>query len=957
MIDTSILHYRITDKLGAGAMGDVYLAHDERTDRKVALKFVGHRDHGSADACARLVREARAAARLTHSGIVTLFGLEDADGRLFLVQEYVAGESLAARLARGPLTAAEATRLVRELTSALSHAHTHGVLHRDLKPDNVLVTENGHYKIADFGIARVDGLATVTTDGSLMGTLPYMAPERLEGHPGDERADLFALGAILYEAITGTRAFPGHNPGEVLYAVMECAPARPPLPLEAQPVLALALHLLAKKPQDRPRDGDAVGVLLEAWATTGAMRFPRRPTRVKLAMAFGIALLIVAGLGVWGRGHFVAEAGTDPVVAVLPFVNVQDPHDPSRTGAVAGTLLVSSLAQTGQVNVLSTQSVVDAVEGLPSHGDGVTRDDAMQVARRTHARRIVTGSILQLAPQIVMSAEVIDVASGRVLHSARVEGASGETVFQVVDQLGTRLLGQMVPGFAARNAPPLESRTGTNLSAYQNFVNGQEALAHGEIDEAGKQFSAAVALDSTLAAAYYQLGVTQWWGGEPVRATASIEHARRYGNRLTATERAMLDALAALVESHWADAETRLREIDRRWPDDKQVLYALVEATYHGGHPDRTIVVARRALQIAPAFLLPTVHLVDALALSGQYADAERIARQTLARDPHFAFIWHSLYHLALYRGDGRGGLDILRQAQAAGVTDPMAFSEGGHLAVALDSLDMARLCYANPSAPAWRQTDIRRGIAFKIAYVHGRFAQALHIAEDAWAVFPRVTDGHGSLMPMASGANAALALRDTVTAFAFLDSMYARYARSGQMTPEELAYGHVAEHTSMEAELGHDAEARAGIRQLRRDPLVHRDFNPTQLRIIEAEIALSENRGSDALSWLAGTSVYQNGFYAFNEVRLLRARAQMMVGDYTHAAATLDTLAAVPVLRLDDVALVQFHRGTCFEHLGRRADAVAAYTTFLRQWREAPASRREVHDAQEALKRLRVAV
>lgn len=955
MIGTTILHYRITQKLGAGAMGEVYLARDERTDRLVALKFVGRREAGSADACARLVREARAAARLTHPAIVTLYGLEDADGELFLVQEYVAGDTLAVRLSRGALSAAEARTLVGEMAGALAHAHAQGVMHRDLKPDNVLVTADGHFKIADFGIARVEGFATVTTDGSLTGTLPYMAPERLEGAPGDARADLFALGAILYEAVTGQRAFQGQSQAEVLYAVMETDPARPTLPAELQPLLALALHLLAKKPGDRPASGDAVLALLRSWETTGIVRFPLRRRRTKLIAAFAMACVLVTALGLWGRGRFTAQAETEPAVAVLPFSNLQDPHDPARTGAVAGTLLVSALAQTGQVDVLSSQTVVDAIESLHHADTAFTRDDAMQVARRTHARRFVTGTILQLQPSIVLTAEVIDVASGRVLHSARIEGASGQSVFQVVDQLGSRLLGQMVPGFAARDATPYAARTGNNLSAYQNYVNGQTQLARGEIEEARRSFGAALEQDSTLAAAAYQLGVTQWWGGEPGAAGASIELARRSGDRLTPTERDMLDALAALVASHWDDAEARLREIDRRAPDDKQVLYGLVEATYHGGHPDRAIAAARRAEAIAPRFLLPRVHLVDALALLGRSAEAERIAEQSLAQDPHFAFMWHSLYGAYLYRGDGTGGLDVLRRARAAGVTDPMVFSEGGHLACALDSLDMARLCYQNPNAPAWRQTDIRRGVAFKIAFARGRFREAERIAEDAWAVFPRGYDGHGSPVPMSSGVNAALALGDTVRAFAFLDSTYARFERSGRMEGPALAFDHLMERASIEAELGLTVQARAHLRQLRREPLSRRDFNPTQLRLIDAEICLKEGDGARALALLAGRAIYQEGFFRYNTTRLMRARAQILTGDAAHALATLDTLAAVPVLRLDDAALVHYDRGRCCEALGRRADAVTAYSRFLRIWRDAPATRPEIRAARAAVARLQI--
>ena len=218
MIGRTILHYTILSELGTGAMGRVYLARDDRTDRKVALKFLP----GSAnpDQRERLTREAHAAARLSHPGIVTLYGFEEHGGEPFLVEEYVPGESLGHRLGRGPLGTSETLRLARELSAALAHAHAHGIVHRDLKPDNVMVAEDGSYKIADFGIARLEEATTLTEAGVTIGTLAYLAPECLRGHRGDVRADLFALGAVLYEAVSGRRAFPGSTEAEVMYQVM-----------------------------------------------------------------------------------------------------------------------------------------------------------------------------------------------------------------------------------------------------------------------------------------------------------------------------------------------------------------------------------------------------------------------------------------------------------------------------------------------------------------------------------------------------------------------------------------------------------------------------------------------------------------------------------------------------------------------------------------------------------------
>ena len=299
MIGRTVLHYSVTAELGAGAMGRVYLARDERTGRRVALKFLAPEAAGDDEARARLLREATAAARLSHPNVVTLLAAEETAGELFLVEEYVEGESLARRLERGPLGPVELPRLARALTGALAHAHAHGVLHRDLKPANVLVAGDGTYKIADFGIARVEGEGTLTATGDMVGTLAYLAPERVSGHRGDARADLFALGAVLYEAMTGRRAFAGGSEAEVLHAVLNEAP-RPPEAATAAllPLAELTMRLLAKDPAQRPPSAEAV---LEALATMrpDAPRVAeRRRGWLAPALAF-LAVAVVVGAGAW----------------------------------------------------------------------------------------------------------------------------------------------------------------------------------------------------------------------------------------------------------------------------------------------------------------------------------------------------------------------------------------------------------------------------------------------------------------------------------------------------------------------------------------------------------------------------------------------------------------------------------------------------------------------------------
>ena len=513
MIGRTLLHYTILSELGAGGMGRVYLARDTLTERHVAIKVLAS-ESGGAEACARLIREARAAARLSHPNIVTLLAAEEHENELFLVEELVEGETLAQRLTRGPLDAGEAVRLARELTAALVHAHGHGVLHRDLKPENVLVAADGAFKVADFGIARIQG-TTMTMTGTLAGTLPYMAPERVHGHAGDARSDLFALGAILYEAVSGRRAFPGRSEPAVMQAILNEEP--PPIETNSPRLAALAhlaTRLLAKEPRDRPANAEAVAGMLEGLTATPA--HPRRRRWLLPAAAASVALLLAAAA--WMLAHRVPPTANPPAVAVLYFENMTDSRDPGRLGPITGNLLVTSLAQSPGVDVLGTERVLDVLRRLGRDGRALDRGMALEVARRAGAGRLVAGSILQVSPTLVMTAELVDAKSGRVLDAFRVEGEPGQTVFQVVDQIGRRLVSRLASPSEAERLASVSQRTSADLEAVRRYLDGLEHLTQGELKPASRAFQSAIERDSNFAQAQYQLAITRWWMVSPASA-------------------------------------------------------------------------------------------------------------------------------------------------------------------------------------------------------------------------------------------------------------------------------------------------------------------------------------------------------------------------------------------------------------------------------------------------------
>lgn len=978
-----IRHYTVLSELGAGGMGRVFLAHDERADRQVALKFLsGPAD--DAEARAALSREARAAARLSHPGIVTLFAVEEEAGELFLVQEYIRGETLSARVAREPLSVPEGLRLGRELAAALDHAHRNGVLHRDLKPDNILVTADGHYKIADFGIARLEDTTTLGGADLQAGTLAYMAPERFSGHPGDARSDLFALGAILHEALSGRRAFAGRTAAELMMQILNEAPPALALPGDSGAALAaLVARLLRRDPLDRPAGAEEVRGTLDALATPGgataltAMPGAAAPATTATAgatltggasspsgarpagrggrIALVVALVAVLAAAAWLLPRLRAGApggGTAEraPVAVLYFDNLADPADPQRVGAITGNLLVTSLAQAGELDVLSSQTILDALAQLGKPGAKVDRNVAMQVARKVRAGRIVTGTILQTTPFLVVTAEITDVKSGRVLQASRVEGQPGQTVFDLVDRMG----GQLVTRLAGlpegtKRLEPVATRTSTDLAAMRHHVDGMDALASGDTEGALKAFHAAVAADSTFAQAWYQGAIAQWWQGEPEAAREEIERARRYADRLAPGERGILDGLGELIAYDYPHAAARFEELARRYPEDRMVRYGLVEAEFHNGRYREAIQAARATLAIDPNFALASVHLADACYALGQAAAGDSTLADLTHRFPRNFVFWQSLTAHLLSRGRGVEALAAWRRALAAGLPDYPARFLAGRVALALDSVDAARQLWDRDLVPPEMRRDARLGFENQVALHEGRLRDAVRAARAAFAEFSRIPHPLYPV-PLADGIQAALDRGDERLAYEMADSVQACLLR---FDPATLGPVVGTTHVFVDVALGHLPEAKRRLQALEAAaPSGHPVVRPT-LDFMWAQWWLESGQPDSTLRLLPRSLPLVSPEDRQSFKRLLRVRALEAAGRPTEALALLDTLQGAAFLPPSEAVRLNLRRGRLLEALKRTAEARAAYERLLALWAHADADAPGLREAREAVKRL----
>jgi len=434
-------HYEIIDKLGAGGMGVVYRARDQRLDREVALKLLAPAILSDESARKRFRHEAMALSRLSHPNIATVHDFDSDGGIDFLVMEHVEGETLAARLRRGPIEEAETRAIGIQIAEALEEAHERGVVHRDLKPGNVVVTPKGRVKILDFGLAKLfrtgEGGDTVTASvaGAWSGTLPYMPPEQLEGKETGAEGDLYALGAMLYEMIAGRRPFTDPNPARLMSAILTERPpalARSGGPAVSGALQHLVLQLLEKDPSRRPRTAREATAALRSSATSGA------------------------------GGPAPSAPGLRGLV-VLPLENLSG--DPEQEFFADGMTeeLISGLAQIQSLRVISRTSAMRYKK---------TQKTLQEIGRELNVDTVVEGSVRRHAERVRITAQLIEVATDRHLWAKSYERDLKDVLAlqgEVAHAIAQEIKGKLTPEEEARLA---QAHT-VDPKAYEAYLKGR----------------------------------------------------------------------------------------------------------------------------------------------------------------------------------------------------------------------------------------------------------------------------------------------------------------------------------------------------------------------------------------------------------------------------------------------------------------------------------------------------
>lgn len=969
--------YRLERLLGRGGMGAVYLAHDSRLSRDVALKVLSPALASSPGFRERFLSEARSCSRLNHPNITIIHEIGEEDGLDYIAFEYVEGENLEALLEReGSLSVERALEIGLQLASALSHAHGRGIVHRDLKPANVIISTLGVPKILDFGLAKEmplavtsegDTLARLTQAGMIVGTIAYMAPEQALGEAVDARSDVFSFGCLLYELLSGRAAFRGATPAQVLDHLLHGEPEplerlRPDVSAELARVVARAMRKSATEryPDMEELAKDARGIQAPRDAAGAPPYFDRgsrSSSRLWMALAAAAASAIAIGL-------FLSRDGSAPevdAVGVLYFENLSDPADSGKTARMLTELLTYEIGSAPEIPIVSRQRIHDVAAKLGIALGDLDRSDATEVAREASLSKMVVGQVAVAGDRIMASAEIVDVRSGRSLSSDRAQVSSSEDLFVLAQSLGTgvreELLRMGAGGAPSASAGPTTGEPSDSVEAYRLYVEGETALQESDFDAAVEQFQEAVRLDPEFSLAQFRLSMAARWIGDAPVAHQAARRAAASLDRAPVHLREVVQANALYQDGAYSQAIPLLEQTLDREPQQKEALYILSQIYVHSlrdGDPARAIELMERLLALDPRFHQVFDRLALSYAFQGNLDRARALLESWTPIRPDKVEGLRSI--LATFEGEPE---------EALGFGQAFSWIEGplfqAQAALMASRWDVAR-SLTDHDADEWRSDHLRawalRNRAVLETYL-GEFDKAVESYRRAGMASGLRTDEG------ASGGVPASALQ-------LLAELYLLGGETGAARDEvERALGIQPEsfrglyYAGRMALLDGDAEQAARYSsKLARLPSVETSAAArVYLRALEGEMALAAGDGGRAreifeplvegpmmLDW--ATTCSSSGA----AIRDGLVRTYLALGRDKDAIEALEDLLASGAERVDHPAIYTqalYRLGVLKLESGRREEGRRLLSTYLAQWGSADWELESIGDARARLNAL----
>lgn len=938
MIDETISHFRILEKLGAGGMGVVYKALDMRLDRNVALKFLPDNMAQDTQALERFRREAHAASALNHPGICTIYDIGEQEHRPFIAMEFIDGETLRQHINGHALPLEELLDLGIQIADALDVAHIEGIIHRDIKPSNVFVTKRGQAKVLDFGLAKLvvkdvlsmspeDSSSKATQEavsivGIISGTPAYMSPEQVRGDDLDRRTDIFALGLLLYEMATGKQAFNGRTGGAIIEAILTRTPApartaNPQIPPQLEEIINKCLNkdrnLRYQTAAAVRGDLQQLKRVSESGQITATVSLPTvaMPTAAPAvqhldwkAMAGGAALVVaLASFAAWfyntRRAHALTRQDT---IVLAEFVNkTGDPifDDTLRQG------LAAQLQQSPFLSLVSEQRIHQTLRMMGKPVDSkLTQAIAGDVCQRAGSKAYLSGSISSMGNQYVIGVSAVNCQTGDYLAQEQFTANGKENVLKALGEASTKLrekLGESLRTVQKLDTP-IEQATTPSLEALQAYSLGRNTMSgKADFTAAVPLFKRSIQLDPNFAMAYAMLGTTYHNLGEKLQAAENTRKAHELRGHVSEWEK-------FYIESHYYHFATgdleKARQAYELWAQiypREQVTPTNLGNIYMAlGQHEKSLSEYRDAVRLSPSDSLSSSNLVLGFIHLNKLEEARRAANDALARNLDSSDLRANIYQL-----------DFLL-SERAGMAQQVAWAAG------------------KPG-----KENIMLYLEAGTAAFSGRLSAARELSGRA-----ATSAANAGEEEMAAGCESAAAL---------WEALYGNVAEA-----RELASGTLAQSNGRDAQfvaalalalIGDSLHAQGLANDLQKrfpeDTVVRFNYLPT-LRA-QIELAVPKN-GTRAVQALAPTLPYELGvpgsvtFWTNLYPVYVRGEAYLSAGQGAQAAGEFQKILDWPGVVVNEpigaLAYLGLARGYALQ--GDTAKARAAYQDFLTLWRDA---------------------